>query len=137
MSRKTAREVAMKLTFAQLCGGEDTYEAILEKSGIHELPSKADIEFSNDVLNGIAEHLHEIDSVISESAIGWRIERMPKVDLSILRIAIYEMLYCSSISTGVSINEAVELAKEFGGEHSPGFINGLLGTAAKKLKPEG
>lgn len=135
MSRKIAREVAMKLTFAQLCGGEDTYEAILEKSEINELPTKADTDFSNEVLNGIAEHLQQIDEVISEAAIGWRIDRMPKVDLSILRIAVYEMLYCDNISFSVSINEAVELAKEFGGEHSPAFINGLLGSAAKKLKP--
>ncbi|OQB25215.1 MAG: hypothetical protein BWY11_00545 [Firmicutes bacterium ADurb.Bin182] len=133
MSRKIARQVSMKLIFAQLCGGEDTYEAILEKSGINEQPTDADIEFSRDVLSGIAKNLQKIDTEISDAAIGWRIDRMPKVDLSILRIAVYEMLYCEDISFSVSINEAVELAKEFGGEHSPAFINGLLGTVAKKL----
>ena len=134
MSRKTAREVAMKLAFAKLAGGEDTYEAVLEKSGINEEPAPEDVAYAETVLQGIEEKQEEINAEIEESAIGWRIDRMPKVDISILRIAIFEMKYREDIPLSVSINEAVELAKEFGGEKSSAYINGMLGTLAKKLE---
>ena len=134
MSRKTAREVSMKLAFARLFGGEDTYEAVLDKSGITEQPSEEDIAYSQQVLDGIAEHEAEINATINEIAIGWRIERMPRVDLSILRIAIFEIMYRDDIPLSVSINEAVELAKEFGGDRSSAYINGMLGTLAKSLE---
>lgn len=133
MSRKTAREVAMKLAFAKLAGGEDTYEAVLDKSGIQEEPSAEDIRYAQEVLEGIGEKQKEIDATINDLSIGWRIDRMPKVDLSILRVAIFEMLYRDDIPQSVSINEAVELAKEFGGERSSAYINGMLGTLSKNL----
>ncbi len=132
MSRKTAREVAMKLAFARLFGGEDTYEAILDKSGIEEAPTEDDMNYSTQVLAGVDEHLSEIDDLIGDLAIGWSIVRMPRVDLSILRIAIYEMLYRGDIPDSVSINEAVELAKRFGGDRSAAYINGMLGTLARR-----
>ena len=136
MSRKIAREVAMKLAYARLCGGEDTYSAVLEKSEIITTPSLDDIEYAESILLGIREHEDEISSIISELTIGWSIERMPKVDVSILRIAIFEMLYRSDIPYSVSINEAVELAKEFGGDKSATYINGMLGTLARRLPME-
>ena len=74
--------------------------------------------------------------MIDELAIGWSIERMPRVDLSILRVAIYEMMYRQDIPCSVSINEAVELAKRFGGERSSAYINGMLGTLARRIETE-
>ncbi len=136
MSRKTAREVAMKLSFARLFGGEDTYEAILDKSGIDEKPTEDDMAYSDAVLQGIEEHCTELDEKIAELAIGWSIDRMPKVDLSIMRVAMYEMLYMDSIPSSVSINEAVELAKRFSGDKSFAYINGMLGTLARELEKE-
>lgn len=133
MSRKTAREVAMKLAFASLFGGEETYEDVLDKSGITEEPLEEDITYSEQVISGIEEHEAEIDDIIKELSIGWRIERMPRVDLCVLRVAIYEMLYRKDIPCGVSINEAVELAKQFGGDRSSAYINGMLGTLAKRI----
>jgi N utilization substance protein B len=133
MSRKTAREVAMKLAFAALLGGEDTYDAVLDKSDIDERPTPDDMEYSKAILDGILLHCDEIDELIHELAIGWKLERMPKVDLSILRVAIYEMMYRKDIPCSVSINEAVELAKQFGGDRSSAYINGMLGTLAKRL----
>jgi len=132
MSRKTAREVTMKLAFARMFDGEceETYQEVLDKSGISEAPTEEDICYSQEVLKGIEEHEAEIDALIDEIAIGWRIERMPKVDLSVLRVAIYEMVYRDDIPHGVSINEAVELAKQFGGDRSSVYINGMLGTLA-------
>ena len=136
MSRKTAREVAMKLACAHLFGGEDTYEAVLDKSGVTEACTAEDVAFSDAVISGIEAHQDEIDSVIDELAIGWSIERMPRVDLSILRVAIYEMMYRQDIPCSVSINEAVELAKRFGGERSSAYINGMLGTLARRIETE-
>lgn len=123
----------MKHAFARLFGGEGTYADILDKSGIAEEPTEDDLAYSDEVLLGIEEHTPEIDALIRELAINWSIERMPKVDLSILRIAIYEMLYRKDIPESVSINEAVELAKRFGGERSSAYINGMLGTLSKRI----
>lgn len=123
----------MKLAFAALLGGEDTYDAVLDKSEIDERPTPDDMEYSKAILDGILLHCDEIDELIHELAIGWKLERMPKVDLSILRVAIYEMMYRKDIPCSVSINEAVELAKQFGGDRSSAYINGMLGTLAKRL----
>ena len=136
MSRKVAREVAMKLVFANLAGGEDTYEAVLEKSGIDAEPAPEDVAYANEVISGIQAHVEEIDALIDDIAIGWKIERMPRVDLSILRIAVYEMQYREDIPCSVSINEAVELAKAFGGDKSSAYVNGMLGTLAKRIEKE-
>ncbi len=77
-------------------------------------------------LNAVVEKLEEIDQVLSEAATGWKLNRMGKVDLTILRLAVFEMQYDDDIPVKVAINEAVELAKIFGGDDSPSFINGIL-----------
>ena len=74
----------------------------------------------------------EIDSLLNENAKGWKTTRMNKVDLSVLRLAVYEMKWDEDIPEGVAINEAVELAKRFGGENSGSFVNGILGKLAKQ-----
>lgn len=132
MSRKTAREVAMKLTYERMFGCDDTYRDVLEKSGIEEEPTKDDIAFVNDIVEGIQANIDEIDSRIQKAALDWTIERMARVDLSILRISAYEILYRKDIPTAVSINEAVDLAKLFSDEKAPKFINGLLGKLARQ-----
>lgn len=132
MSRKTAREVAMKLTYERMFGCDDTYRDVLEKSGIEEEPTKADIAFVNDIVEGVQAHIDEIDLKIQEASLDWTIERMARVDLSILRISAYEILYRKDIPTAVSINEAVDLAKLFSDEKAPKFINGLLGKLARQ-----
>ncbi|MDD3919788.1 MAG: transcription antitermination factor NusB [Eubacteriales bacterium] len=136
MSRRTAREVAMKVAFARLLGGEETYESILDQSGIEEAPTEEDMQYADAVVNGVNEHLADLDAKIEECAVGWKLTRMPRVDICILHIAVYEMLYREDIPESVSINEAVELAKRFGGEKSPSYINGVLGTLSKSAKQE-
>lgn len=131
-----AREVAMKLSFARMLGGEDEYQSILEKMDITEAPLLEDIAFSDSLLDGVEENEATLDAWIEQHAIGWSIDRMPRVDLCILRIALYEMLYRDDISVSVSINEAVELAKRFGGDKSSAYINGLLGTVSQELNKE-
>ena len=78
----------------------------------------------------IRENLGQIDEQIAEVAKGWRTERMGKVELTLLRLAVYEIKYDDDIPTGVAINEAVELAKIFGGEGSSAFVNGVLAKLA-------
>ena len=78
----------------------------------------------------IIDKLEELDEQINQRAKGWKTERMNKVDLTILRVAVYEILFDEDVPTGVAINEAVELAKKFGTEESAGFVNGVLAKFA-------
>lgn len=82
--------------------------------------------------NKILEKLDEIDEMINKQAKGWTTQRMGKVDLTILRLAVYEIVFDEDVPTGVAINEAVELAKKFGQEESSGFVNGVLAKFAKQ-----
>ena len=132
MNRTLAREVAMKLVYSRLVGGNDTQDAILEKSEITEPLTEQDSRFAEQLVLGVTEHAEELDEMISAYAIGWSIGRIDKVDLAILRIAAYEIRYLDEIPVGASINEAVKLAKQFGGDHSYSFINGILGSLAKE-----
>lgn len=80
----------------------------------------------------VEEKIPELDKKIEELCVGWKKERIGKVELTILRLAIYEALYDEDVPTGVAINEAIELAKKYGGDDSPSFVNGVLGKLAKK-----
>ena len=131
MSRKTAREVAMKLTYEKMFGCDDTYKDVLEKSGIDEEPSEADIEFASRMVEGVQLNLERIDAIIESAAVGWTLDRMPRVDLSILRNAVYEIRFAGEVPAAVAVNEAVELAKAFCDAKSPRFINGLLGRVVR------
>lgn len=82
--------------------------------------------------NKILGRIPEIDSKLNATSKGWKTSRMNKADLSILRLAVYEMLYDEDIPVGVAINEAVELAKKFGGDESASFVNGILGVLSKE-----
>lgn len=77
-------------------------------------------------LDRILERLEQIDEMISNTARGWTVARMGKVELTIIRLAVYEMKFDEDVPEGVAINEAVELAKKYGGNESPGFVNGVL-----------
>ena len=82
------------------------------------------------IFNKIIAVLEEIDKIINESSKGWKTTRMGKVDLTLIRLAVYEIKYEEDIPTGVAINEAVELAKKYGTDDSPAFINGVLAKIA-------
>ena len=87
-------------------------------------------EFILKETEGTKEHLAEIDEMISKKAKKWATGRMSKVDLAILRLAIYEICFSEEIPTSVAINEAIELAKKFSSDEAPSFINGILGSIA-------
>ena len=88
------------------------------------------------LLDGCKENLEAIDELIVSASENWALDRMPMVDRALLRLSTYEMRYVEDVPVSVSINEAVNLAKEFGGDDSPRFINGILGRIATQLESE-
>lgn len=130
MSRKAAREIAVKMAFEKMFGCDDTYATVSEISGAEEEPLSEDVDFANGIVDGINEHAAEIDDLIGNASNGWSVDRMPKVDLSVLRVAVYELLYDKKAPKKVIINEAVRIATKYGGDDSPRFVNGILGSIA-------
>ncbi|NLL69849.1 MAG: transcription antitermination factor NusB [Epulopiscium sp.] len=129
MSRRLAREQVFKLLF-QINFTHTIEEAneqielyFAENTELEEL----DTHFILGETRGVLEYQDKIDTILEKYAEGWKISRMGRVDVAILRLAIYEIFYNPEIPIRVSINEAVELAKKFGEDSSPAFINGILG----------
>ena len=127
MSRKQSREFAMKLIYQMELQREDREEQLeyaLEES---EVPFTAgDLDYIRNVIDGVFSNVQTLDSTVEQNAKGWKLQRISRVDLSILRLCIYEIRFRDDIPLNVSINEAVELAKKFGSEDSGSFINGIL-----------
>lgn len=145
MSRITARSAVMQMIYEQLAGGEGgeetlqmVYDELREEGvpGVEEIkdnePGKADRAYITRVLDGVLNNLDELDAEISAASRGWTIQRMPKVDLTILRLATWEILHEDDVPGSVSINEAVELASRYSEPSSGRFINGVLGTILRK-----
>ena len=127
MSRTNARKSAFYLVFQHdFVGNEGLGEAKDIFYAENDDLDENDKSFIDSAVKGTIDNLEEIDSIISSVSKGWSIERMAKVDLAILRLAVYEMQYDEEIPEKVAINEAVELAKKFGRDESPAFINGVL-----------
>lgn len=135
MSRTAARETAIRLTYQWQLGGEAGLEAINETIETDRLDSE-DFQYIQEVLEGVMAECDLLDRRISELGGSWKIERISKVELAILRVAIFEMFHRDDVPTGVAINEAVELAKRYGGDQSGRFVNGILGGIARGEKAE-
>lgn len=136
MSRREIREHIFKMLFGieffeekELEEQMDLYfEQVLDDE-IQNHPSfvsEENKEYLKERVKAVAAKVTEIDESINQVAKGWKTGRMGKTDLSILRLAVYEMKYDDQIPVGVAINEAVELAKKFGSDESPAFVNGIL-----------
>ena len=144
MTRRELREhVFMQLFTAQFYPDSDEdrrqqldlYFTHAEGDGLDFDPSCLRDEEQEEVLrktNGVWSHLDQSDSLIEKTSIGWVIERMNRTDLAILRLGVYELLFDETIPPGVAINEAVLLARKFGGEDSYSFVNGILGRIQKE-----
>lgn len=132
MSRRELRELIFKLLFrVEFNQAEEMPEQ--EKFFFEEEGKRASEEENvqiSDKFNKIIQLLEPIDAALNAKVEGWDTARMGKVDLTILRLAVYEIIYDETIPTGVAINEAVELAKKFGQDSSPAFINGVLARFA-------
>lgn len=130
MSRRLAREAAMCLLYEREIQGTKT-EGTLEKME-DVLHTSRFIDKQGDYIDGVVcafdEHREETDELIEKYSKDWSFERISKIDLSILRLSIIEMIYLKDIPVKVSINEAVELAKKYSDEKSPSFVNGILAS---------
>ena len=131
MSRREIREQIFKMLFrVEFYAQEDMCEQY--QLCVDELPEDhpADLEYIENKIKHIGEVLEEIDAAINNAAENWKTSRMGKVELTIIRLAVYEMKYEEDIPVSVAINEAVELAKIYGGDESAGFVNGILAKLA-------
>jgi transcription antitermination protein NusB len=133
MNRRKSREAAMKLIFEMLIKKEN-FEEVFEdfKEHTDEDISELDIEYITNILRGVTENTEKIDNIISKYLINWKIDRLSKIDLSILRLAVYEITFEEEIPSIVSINEAIELAKEYSPDITGAFINGVLGRLVQE-----
>ncbi len=131
MGRKAARKHAFCIVYQMKFHKDFEPDAACELYFSEaEDVSKGDTEFILSEVAGVKDNLSRIDELITQNASGWSFDRLSSVDLAIMRLALFEILYKDDIPTSVSINEAVELAKVYGEDDSPAFINGILGTIA-------
>lgn len=115
----------------------DETNLTLERNMKEFAPDFDDNKFSENLVHGVIEKKDSIDKEISDHAPEWPLDQITIVDRNVLRIGIYEMMYDNDIPDKVAINEAIELAKAFGGESSGRFVNGVLGTIYKEISPNG
>ncbi len=127
--RTRARRQALNILYQHEITGE-TLTRILD-SGSYSPEEGEPSEFCRELLDGVQAGLEDIDTALSEISEHWTVSRMPLVDRNILRLAAYEILFAEDIPASVSINEAVEMAKVFGGDDSSKFVNGVLGRLAE------
>jgi N utilization substance protein B len=136
-NRTRARECALKILYAIDIRKDSSEECA--RTFWEGQPAIADEvrEFSDFLVQGVAENRNSIDSVISKYATNWQIKRMPTIDRNILRLAAFELLFAEDIPPKVSINEAIEMAKRYGDKDSGKFVNGVLDkiNKAEKKKP--
>lgn len=130
LQRRQSRENAFLVLFSSAFGGEDLQESIALSREVEECTLD---QFGEKILLDYQAHAQEVDRLIQERLQGWTFQRLPKVSLALLRLAVSEMLYGEEKLPSVTINEVVELAKKYGGEDDYQFINGLLGKLVKDL----
>ncbi len=134
MNRSKLRENIFKLLFmTEFNGAEEMPEQLsMYFSEIEDLNEK-DRAYMEAKYQNIMDREAQIDALLNDASSGWKTSRMSKVDLTILRLAVYEMKFDEDVPVKVAINEAVEMAKRFGQDGSASFINGILGTISRTL----
>lgn len=134
MSRKLAREAAMKLVYQMqinVIDSKETLDNYFENS--EEQLDETDKEYITECVKGVEENKKAIDEYIERYSKGWKINRISMVDLAIMRLSIYEMLKREDVPNAASVNEAIELAKKYSGEKSSVFVNGILGRVIEEV----
>lgn len=127
MNRHLSRMILMQSLYEWDIRPEEKLEEILDRN-IAQYKAEVDTEFINAVKKGVVQKEEEIDKMIARAAPEWPLEQVAVIDKTILRIALFELLFDKDVPAKVAINEAVELAKSFGGDNSSKFVNGVLGT---------
>lgn len=143
MNRRNARELVLHLIFAGEFSGmtgeqlletrvnDDTFAALKEEYPLYtDLPGEKQEEYVSSMTRGVMEHLPELDAYIERYAVGWNVARISRITKCILRLSMYETLYLQ-IPVGASVNEALELAKQYDSDQAAAFINGVMGSFVK------
>lgn len=132
-SRRRAREAAVQVLYQQEVADQDA-EAALALYWEHlGTISREDRDFAQRLVRGVSGCRDELDALIRRISRHWRLERMARVDRNVIRLATYELMKLPEVPARVTLNEAVELAKRFGNEDSPAFVNGVLDRVASEL----
>ncbi len=142
MSRRLAREAAIKFLFSIDFNKDENLEEMLgdffetarerKNDEYQEEIGENDIKYAEEVIKGTIDKLQPIDKLIQDNITGWTKDRIVKVDLAVLRLALYEILYRDDIPDSVAINEAIELAKKYSTDESGSFVNGVLGKIVRE-----
>lgn len=134
MSRKLAREAAMKLVYQMEINGAESQEVLdsFFENSEEEIDSE-DRSYIINCVSGVKENIKHIDEYIEKYLKGWKMNRISKVDLAIMRLSIYEMTKRQDVPNIVAVNEALEIAKKFSGEKASVFINGILGKVIEEV----
>ncbi|OLR91698.1 transcription antitermination factor NusB [Actinokineospora bangkokensis] len=127
-ARSKARKRAVDLLFEAAVRGADPVTLLADRVGNPDVPPVNDYTVS--LVEGITAHRARIDELLTEHAEGWSLARMPAVDLAVLRLGLYELLWAEDVPDAVAIDEAVQLAKSLSTDDSPRFVNGVLGRIA-------
>lgn len=150
-ARRLGRELALKIIYSlqdQDTSMDEVFEDFwanfrfrddvlgepLEESG---KPVPVEVRnFAEGLVRGVADHLEQIDQTIEELSTNWALDRMSRVDLSLLRLAAYELMYRSDVPASVAINEAIEIGKVYGTKDTPSFVNGVLDKISRLSRPD-
>lgn len=130
MTRRQIREQIFQILFRVEFHQKESFEEQMGLALEEEKASQEEISYITRKSEDITEKLEQIDQMINEKTKGWKTSRMGKVDVALLRLSVYEIVFEEDIPLGVAINEAVELAKKYGTDDSPAFINGVLSKFA-------
>lgn len=137
-NRHLARALAMQSLYEwDFYGGERTAPEIMERNLVEFAPNFDEGDFAKSIVNGVINNKEQIDSTITKFAPEWPLAKITTVDRNVLRIGTYELLFNFDIPSKVAINEAIELAKTFGGESSGKFVNGVLGAVYRDQLAQG
>ena len=149
MTRANARELAVHLIYGREFTGEEPeqvvavrlnkeyYPELSQENDVYsERPSRAQMQYIDGVVSGVANRTDDLNAYISKFSIGWDVSRISRLARTILQLAIYEILYVEDVPVGVAVSEAVRLAKKYDGDDTGAFVNGILGSFARSLTPE-
>ncbi len=134
LSRHEERQQALDFVFESMFRDDEMQDAFDDAFDARDTQVG---EYAQLIISGVREKLEEIDSLIEKNLKGWKKNRISKISLTILRIAVFEILYVEDVPVSVSINEAVELAKSYATADDGSFVNGVLGSVAKNLNKSG
>ena len=147
MTRANARELAVHLIYGRDFTGEEPqqvvttrlnkeyYETLSQENEVYsERPIKAQVNYLDIVVSGVANRQEDLNEQIQKYSIGWDVKRISRLTRCIMQLAMFEILYLEDVPTGVAISEAVRIAKKYDGDETGAFVNGILGSFARGLK---